>query len=105
MERLFRHAELQPQDLRDLGELVDRGVRLTVFEVGQPTQRDAGELGEVALTKAELLPAKADFLPDFLVRHGTLMLHRRIIVRFQTTFIVPPSVYRKMHYNALFSAL
>jgi hypothetical protein len=56
MVRLFRQSEFQPQDLRDLGELADRGVRLAVFEVGQTTQRDPGELGKVTLTKAEFVP-------------------------------------------------
>jgi hypothetical protein len=86
MERLLSQAEFQSQDLRNLGELVDRGVRPTVFKVGQTTERDPGEFGEIALTKTEHSPSKAEFLPDFLVRQGALLLSKRIIVRFSTLF-------------------
>src|SRR4051794_26505626 len=102
MERFFRQAEFQPQDFRDLGELVDRGVRLAVFEVRQTTECDPGELGEVALTEAELPPPGAEFLPDFLIRHGNLLRTERIEVRFSplsSTGLSPGS--RKTHSHAL----
>jgi hypothetical protein len=70
MERPLSQAEFKPQDLRDLGELVDCGVRPAVFEVGQPAQGDPGEFRQVTLTEAEDLPPLTYFFPDFLVRHG-----------------------------------
>jgi len=70
MERPFRQTEFQSKNLGDFRELIDRRVRIPLFEVGQASQRDPSQLRQVALSKAEQLPSRTEHFADLLVRHG-----------------------------------
>jgi hypothetical protein len=99
MERTLDQVEFQAENISDLGELLESGVRPAVLKAGQPAQRDSSQFRHITLTQAEQFPSITDFLSNFLEGHSTI---RRIIVRL-TVSPEPgiPCNLRKAHLDAL----